>query len=221
MVQRALEVMVRELERGKKPQDFRLYSAGKMAELQAKVGRTEKQVQRLEKQILDANTLRQSSSEKHNQVLQELSQQKDDCISINKQRQNMEAMLAEHLEEIEAQRLIIAKVEEQLTEAQEKLDNLQTVSPATREVNLKDDLFAVGEMEHSRSILDDDRVQEQLSQLLQNALAKGNDSTVEMQQVLASEQQLRADLTSEQLKRRDAESTIAGRCQCNRGVQTI
>ena len=65
-------------------------------------------------------------------------------------------------------------------------------------------------MEHSHSILDNEHIQEQLGQLLQTALDKSNGITVDMQQLLASEQQLRADLTSEQLKRRDAESTITG-----------
>ena len=169
MVQHALEVMVLELKRGQKPLDFRLYSANQMAELQTKVKRADKKVLQLNKQILESDTLRQSNGVKHTQALQELAQQKEDCSLVTEQKRSAEAVIAKHAAEMEKQQLIIARVEEQLTEAQEKLDNLQTVSPTTEEANRKDGLFAVGEMEYSHSILDNERIQEQLGQLLQTA----------------------------------------------------
>ena len=89
--------------------------------------------------------MHQASIKEHAQALRELAQQKRACSLITEQKKSAEVVLEEkHIEEPDEQKLVLLKVERQLIEAQEKLDNLQTVSPTTEEVNRKDGLFCGG-----------------------------------------------------------------------------
>ena len=147
------------------------------------------------------------------QALQELTQHAHDHSLITEQEKNDKSVREDkYIKELEEQRLILLAVERQLTEAHEKLDNSQAVSPSAEETNRKDVSFAVGEMEHSQSVLDTKHVQNQLNQILQTALdsraAENSGPALELQQALVSEQQLRVEFTSEQLRRRAAESTV-------------
>ena len=101
------------------------------------------------------------------QALQDLTQQAHNHSLITEQEKRAKPVPEKELTE---QRLILLSVERQLTEAQERLDNSQAVSPSAEEVSRKDVSFAVCKMEHSQSALDNERAQNQISQLLQDAI---------------------------------------------------
>ena len=116
-----------------------------VAKLQTKAIVTEKHVQRLEKRILEAQTLHQISIKEHAQALQELAQQTHAHSLITEQGKTAKSVLEEkHMKELEEQKLVLLTVERQLAEAQEKLDNLQAVSPTAEEVNRKDSPICSG-----------------------------------------------------------------------------